>query len=387
MIKSPKTDKFFTGQVQNYSLMLGCDPEFFFEKNNKIIGSEKVIDISNGLKRDNLTGASKFIVDGVQAELNPRPNTCREQLANEIGACFYMLLKHIEKDKDLKVNFKQTVKITKKELNSLAESSRRFGCSPSKNPDPKSRNIVSTRNPATYMYRSAGGHIHLGTTSNYPTDPINCLMHEPERLVNMLDVIVGNTCVLIDRDPGNIERRKVYGRAGEYRTPSYGLEYRTLSNFWLRSYALMSFVFSLCRYTTSLMACSTPGRDFEAEIMSRVDMKDIRRAINRNDAKLARENFEKVRPIIEAITPEGQNFPLTKNGIEDFLYFVEKGLDHWFKEEDTLKQWVKIGAGNGRGYGWESYLINVVRHERMAEIKQKEAEKKEAEKKKKVIKE
>ncbi len=72
---------------------LGCDPEFFFEREGKIIGSEHVIDINAGLAittyDDTKTGstgsgASKFVVDGVQAELNPRPDTCRERLANEL---------------------------------------------------------------------------------------------------------------------------------------------------------------------------------------------------------------------------------------------------------------------------------------------------------------
>ena len=54
----------------NY-VTLGCDPEFFFSKNGAIVGSEKVLD-KNGFV---VNGSSKFVIDGVQAELNPIPNT------------------------------------------------------------------------------------------------------------------------------------------------------------------------------------------------------------------------------------------------------------------------------------------------------------------------
>ena len=83
--------------LQFKSIVFGCDPEFFFSKNGEVIGAEKVI-AENGLeykrgdfedKKDGDTvsgysrgaGNSKIIIDGVQAELNPRANTCRALLA------------------------------------------------------------------------------------------------------------------------------------------------------------------------------------------------------------------------------------------------------------------------------------------------------------------
>jgi len=360
--KPPLTEK-----IQPYTVTFGCDPEFFFERKGKIIGSEKVINIEKGLTvkkdiRKNVNGStgngndSKFIVDGVQAEINPKPDTCRARLGNEISQCFRTLYETIKADPELSINFLPTVKVSKAELMSLNEKSRIFGCSPSKNADKKSQNVVALKDPAKYKYRSAGGHIHLGA-SGYDTQ-VKSIMKEPARLVQIMDILVGNTCVLIDRDPGNKERRKVYGRAGEYRTPMYGIEYRTLSNFWLRAYPLMSFVMNLSRLSVDVMASSIPGRDFERELLSLVDIKKIRKAINTNDFKLAWNNFQAIKGFIaRTMDKGGDNFPLTANNLAAFEFFVSKGIDFWFKE-DPIEHWMKIPEGHT--CGWENFLINVV---------------------------
>lgn len=359
MPNTPIKDHIVTHQVS-----FGCDPEFFFEKKGKIIGSEKIIDIKDGLRGNNMQGTSKFIVDGVQAELNPAPSTCRQVLGSEIGKCFATLYEKIKDDPTLSVNFSPAIKITKKELDSLADSSKVFGCMPSKNSDKKSENAVKLKDPATYKYRSAGGHIHLGfiKTNIQNKSAVECVMREPERIVQIMDIIVGNTCVLLDRDPGNIERRKLYGRAGEYRTPPYGVEYRTLSNFWLRSYQLMSFVMNLSRFSVSIIANSMPGKDFEKELLSLVNMKKIRQAINKNNYKLALENFEAIKPFLERISPEGQNFPFTTNHMKDFEFFINQGINHWFKEE-PIQHWINHTKYGGDG--WENFLVRTVRPARL----------------------
>ena len=95
------------------------------------------------------------------------------------------------------------VEVDKAELDSLSEASRRLGCGPSLNAHDKTASI--NVDASTYLKRSAGGHIHLGGVHNYP-------YYTPDHLATLMDIIVGNTCVMIDRDPNAAERRKVYGR-------------------------------------------------------------------------------------------------------------------------------------------------------------------------------
>lgn len=358
-------------KLEYETMMIGCDPEFFFSKKGKIIGSEKIIP-EKGLQTN--SGYSKIIIDGVQAELNPRASKCRELLANEIRECFREIDITLTKNKGIKANFKQTIIVQAKEMKSLKPESQILGCSPSKNIH-KTKNKIELSIAAKNLTRSAGGHIHIGKTDNNTQNEkrINEAIKNPKSLVPMLDIIVGNTCVLIDRDPGNIERRKVYGKAGEYRTPSHGLEYRTLSNFWLENYKLMSFVTGLARFAVVIIANSNNHNKLEQRIKKSVRMKDIENAINNNDFNLAHKNFKRIEKIIAAIVPKEDNpeyahFPLNKDNLKAFEYFVQKGKEHWIKE-DPIKHWKNLGTSSENPrIGWEKFLETEVKTEMKKEL-------------------
>jgi hypothetical protein len=73
------------------------------------------------------------------------------------------------------------------------------------------------------LTRGAGGHIHIG----YPTE----LCPQPV-LVQLLDAVVGLSMLPHDKQG---KRRVWWGKAGIFRVKPYGIEYRTLSNFWIWS--------------------------------------------------------------------------------------------------------------------------------------------------------
>jgi len=336
-------------------VMLGCDPEFFFKKKGVVVGSEKVLEeqgLINELSGMFTNGARKpsVIIDGVQAELNPKPDTCRANLANEIHKCFIALYEKIKEDKDLSVVFAPSVEITEDELNSLSEKSKKFGCSPSKNIERKKHNI--NVDPSKYLNRPAGGHIHLGYTSALPDGVLN-----PKKLVPLLDLLLGNTAVLMDRDPGNIERRKLYGRASEYRTPEHGLEYRTLSNFWLKSYPLASWVWGMARLCVILVEQSTKKDDYVKAFLSKVNRTDVKNAINNNDFDLAYKNFKKIEDLLYEVVGNQPGFPMQEQYRTGFHKFIEKGIDYWFKD-DSFNHWVHLPDGHSGG--WEWFMENKV---------------------------
>lgn len=362
----------------SYNVVIGCDPEFFFSSNGHVVGSEKILP-EQGLQYDpkkdysGPDGAhttppnteSRFIIDGVQAELNPRPNTCRANLGNEIGACFRKLYKQLkENGRNVGVDFKPLVDISQEELDSLSEKSKVFGCAPSTNAYKSDDEAKIKVDPKKYLKRSAGGHIHLGHNAGYwgggTTDEMmKKALSDPATTIPMLDLIVANTCVLIDRDPGNIERRKNYGRVGEYRLKDYGLEYRTLSNFWLRSYPLMSLVTGLCRMACHIVSQSKEGNDYVKALRDAVPQEDVYKAVQENDFELAYTNFKKIEPILlEAAGYSYSNYPIASNHIQSFHYFIKRGLDHWFKPEDSLNHWMTMAEGHGTG--WESFLQTTV---------------------------
>jgi hypothetical protein len=79
--------------------------------------------------------------------------------------------------------------------------------------------------------RTASGHIHIGWGMDYSMDDMfhqqNCF-----DLVKQLDWWLAGWSLKMDPDT---TRRLLYGKAGACRIKPYGVEYRTLSNFWVTS--------------------------------------------------------------------------------------------------------------------------------------------------------
>jgi len=352
-------------------ITFGADPELFFsDSEGHIIGAEKVLPASGVLPGLSTHGTpTKVILDGVQVELNPAPNSCRQVFGAGVATAFAALKQHLT-GKDVKTCFDAVITIDKKELDSLSEKSRQFGCAPSNNF--YDHDVKIKANPAKYLKRSAGGHIHLGLGQ-----PGSLLMTHRERLVPIFDTLIGNTCVMIDRCPEAAERRKNYGRAGEYRLPAYGIEYRTLSNFWLRSYPLLGLVLGLARLSVSglnatLMkrlpngVANTSWWDVEHKLMCNVDLKRVQKAINQNDLDLAKQNWQPVREFILNHVPQDRAWRhesgVDAGSLDAFEHFLRRiesnGLTYWFPE-DPLAHWCKQTCRTGEG--WEAFLDGQVR--------------------------
>lgn len=342
---------------QDARIIFGTDPEIFLTANGKVVGSERVIP-PEGVVHHKVPGnyqqggPSGAVRDGIQVELVVPPTHCRAWLASEICVAFQRLAKKLE-GTPFQVSFAQVVDVDKSELEALSKDSRTLGCQPSQNwyePDAK----IGV-DPETYTKRSAGGHIHLGLPPH--------IIAERTKLPPLLDILVGNTSVLIDRDPGAAERRQVYGRAGEFRTPRHGLEYRTLSNFWLRSKELVSLVFGLSRLAVWVLDTSLDpinGWPADHELLATVKKSDIVNAINKNDLDLARKNFEGVSKFIAEHMPKPVEAGLDGPRLDAFNHFIkridEKGLDYWFPQTDLLAYWRTVGYSNG----WEKFLDHIV---------------------------
>lgn len=105
-----------------------------------------------------------------------------------------------------------------------------FGCSPdfnawtfAENPKPEGS--------ATNL-RTCGGHIHVGYDN--PNIDISA------KIIKALDIFVGIPLALLE--PSN-PRKELYGSYGACRFKSYGVEYRTPSNYWLTNAELIGFVY------------------------------------------------------------------------------------------------------------------------------------------------
>jgi hypothetical protein len=315
------------------------------------------------------------VLDGVQAELHVNPSSCRQTLGANVAAAFMLLAQQLKTMPDVAIEFKPVVKVSKKEFDSLKPESKLLGCAPSLNYYDKDAKIDIDM--TSYKTRSAGGHLHLGLHA--------AIRKYRDRLPPLFDIVVGNTCVLLDRDPDAAERRKVYGRAGEHRMPKHGIEYRTLSNFWLYNYKLMSMVFGLARLSCHIWATSLMDKDLpdptrtywvetvcprwaaDDKLLSLVKLEDVRDAINNNDLKLAQHNFKGLKKFLIAHVPDNSraaySSALSAGKIAPFEYFAEKiqehGFSYWFPT-DPMTHWLKMAAGTGSGWGgFESYMAGL----------------------------
>ena len=115
-----------------------------------------------------------------------------------------------------------------------------FGCEPDFNAYTGDRNARPEAEDETL--RSAGGHIHIGyegapemtTKRSYKGDPERC------GIIKAMDLFVGVPSLLMEPDN---KRRELYGKAGCFRPKAYGVEYRTISNFYLASEELTKWAY------------------------------------------------------------------------------------------------------------------------------------------------
>lgn len=101
--------------------------------------------------------------------------------------------------------------------------------------------------------RTAGGHIHIGC-DQLKTEIEICAV------ARLLDLFVGIPSILFDHSEESKKRRRIYGQPGRFRVKPYGLEYRTLSNWWLQKDEYIGLIYDLCKMTMQIWF--EQGKDF-----------------------------------------------------------------------------------------------------------------------------
>jgi hypothetical protein len=216
----------------SFNFVVGCDPELFLKDNTgKFICAHGVIPGTKHAPFPVKDGAIQ--VDGMAVEFNTNPATSKEMFVHNVKSVL----------KDLKAwTFPHTlicepsVDFEKDVYMAAPPEALELGCEPdfdaytgkeNKKPDDK------------VTFRTASGHIHIGWAEDLDiADPSH--LEDCRNVVKQLDVALGFPSLKID---GDSRRRKLYGRAGAFRPKPYGVEYRVLSNFWLKEDGLIEWVY------------------------------------------------------------------------------------------------------------------------------------------------
>lgn len=207
---------------------IGCDPEIFLVKDGQFKSAIGLIGGSKDAPRPISEVGHAILEDNVAVEFNVPPCNSFEELRSNIS----YVLTHLRSNlTGYEFSQESAVSFPKEELNH--PQAQEFGCEP----DYDAWNMVVNAKPnaADKNLRSCGGHIHVGN---------DLAKSNPISVIRAMDLFLGVPSIKLDS--GRL-RRQLYGKAGCFRPKPYGVEYRTLSNFWIFSDSLTQWAYEQTR--------------------------------------------------------------------------------------------------------------------------------------------
>jgi hypothetical protein len=201
----------------NNTILIGADPECFVQQGLTISHCIGLLGGDKDNPRKVEFGAVQE--DNVLFEFNVDPCASSDELVHHVHAV-------MDQGADLLDSYglrfkRNTSSHVYPSLEGFPERAFEFGCTPDYN---ALTNGENPRPSATEQnLRTAGGHVHIG----FNCDVTPMLQRE---VIIACDYLLGLPSLLEDKDT---RRRELYGKAGACRYKPYGVEYRTLSNYWI----------------------------------------------------------------------------------------------------------------------------------------------------------
>ena len=250
-------------------IMLGCDPEAFLtdvqgqlKSSIGLIGGSKVcprplFELGNGYAVQE---------DNVAIEFNIPPAEGRSQFVQSIQTTLGFLANMVKDQYGFTIAEISAASFPASELEN--PEAHVFGCDPDFNAWTKDINLKPTADDKAL--RTCGGHIHVGDDKSSGLEGTEIVKH--------MDLLLAVPAVLMDK---GLLRKQLYGKAGAYREKHYGVEHRTLSNFWVFNSRLIEWVWD----NTNRAVAAVESR----LTISDEDSADIIQAINTNDVAIAQK--------------------------------------------------------------------------------------------------
>jgi hypothetical protein len=243
------------------SIKIGTDPEVFIADEKGVMSAIGLV----GGTKDSPDPVPKGALqeDNVLAEFNVEPADSVDEFVVNINTVMDALKGRIGKDKHLVIKPSHT--FSEKELSH--PQAREFGCDADFNAWTRKKNTPPN---ADTGLRTAGGHVHIGYEN--PNEKTSY------KIVQLCDYLLGLPSVILDPDQ---LRRSMYGAAGACRVKVYGVEYRTLSNFWLQSEEYTRWI-----YNTSVQIPNLTDNLFD--YLEQLSPDELQRIINSGDVEAAK---------------------------------------------------------------------------------------------------
>jgi hypothetical protein len=248
------------------NITLGSDPELMIldtQQNNKVVSSIPILVVDKKNPID-LGQGVRLYADNILAEVAFPPAQTKQGIIQKIGDVLKRAQSYIGGRYRLAAIASHEYDFT--ELDD--DRAWQAGCDPTFNAYTRERNHLNGFNNCV---RTGSCHIHIGNER---------LIDDETRIkaIKLMDIFVGCASVIFDKDETAKRRREVYGQASEHRPTEYGLEYRCLGPYVLRSPDLVDLAIDLSFHALSQIDNPLP----------KIDENQIIQAINDCNIDLAR---------------------------------------------------------------------------------------------------
>jgi hypothetical protein len=263
---------------------IGADPELFLEDINKdqLVSSVGIIEGTKD-EPEYLKDGTFVMKDNVAIEFGMKPCWTEEEWLDVLADSYTQLNNHLPEH--LRLVCLASAEFPETELQT--EEACQFGCDPDYNAWTKKRNKPPKATQTNF--RSCGGHVHVGHINGSTT---HFLLEKMGKIntVRMMDAFLGVPSIILDNNPASQQRRQLYGKAGCHRETDYGVEYRTLSNFWLKSPAMQKYIY---RATADVLRLMDEDYKDSAMFVGK-NGRLIQRIINNSDLEQANDWVHKI---------------------------------------------------------------------------------------------
>lgn len=213
-------------------ILVGCDPEVFVKSNGKFISAHNMI--AGDKKNPQPVKKGAVQVDGMALEFNIHPAKSEKEFVINVQEVFAALRAMVPQ---YQLEAVPVAHFGEEYMKQQPAAALELGCDPDYN---AWTGYANDRPNGDRPFRTASGHVHIGWTKDVDVKEDHTHMARCNAAARQMDFFLGLPSLKYDSDT---ERRELYGKAGACRYKPYGVEYRTLSNAWLNSEKLISWVY------------------------------------------------------------------------------------------------------------------------------------------------
>ena len=216
--------------------------------------------------------------DNVMLEFNIPAYGSANEFIGAVSKMMYFLENSVLGPKNLRLRYGVVDHAFKETVLAKHPQSQDIGCTPDFTAYPKEDGRFE-RTPYSAMdlgnRRFCGGHLHV---------QYDAKLVPPHVFSQFMDCVVCLPYLSLDRQKG---RRLFYGQPGLFRVKPYGIEYRTLSSFWLEPDFRERHLLEMIDNVLALARTANNQCDALKKMYSNVDWDDVAEIIRNEDSKKA----------------------------------------------------------------------------------------------------